>query len=80
MEPSKAMLMMAIDAVGVGLLALVGDLAEGELLLELTAELSIGRDQLLARLDEGLARRDGAVRLDAQKDFRHVGMSDCSIR
>ncbi|MDB5910499.1 MAG: hypothetical protein JWP34_4613 [Massilia sp.] len=45
------MLMMAVEAVGIGLLSLVGDLAEGELLLELSAELTIGRDELLARLD-----------------------------
>jgi hypothetical protein len=67
---------MTVETVGISLLSLVGDLAVGELLLELSAELTIGGDQLLARLDEGLARGDGAVSLDAQKNLGHIRMSD----
>ena len=59
-----------------GVLALVGVLAEGQLLLELAAELAVHGDQLLADGDEGLARGEGAVRLDADLHFGDVGVGD----
>jgi hypothetical protein len=59
-----------------GILALIGVLAQGKLLLELAAELAVHGDQLLADRHDGLARRDGAVGLDAQEDFGHVGVAD----
>jgi hypothetical protein len=58
------------------ILALVGVLAQRKLLLELAAELAVHGDQLLADRHDGLARRDGAVGLDAQEDFGHVGVTD----
>jgi len=67
---------MTVEAGGIGMLSLISDLAEGILLLELSAQLAIRGDQLLASLNEGLARSDGAVRLDAQKDLGDVGMSN----
>lgn len=63
-------------AVGVSLLALVGDLAEGELLLELAAELTVDGDEILAGLGQGLAGLHGAIRLDTEENLGHVGMSD----
>jgi len=67
---------MTVEADGIGLLSLIGDLSEGILLLELSAQLAIRRNQLLASLDESLARRDGAVGLDAKKDLGDVGMGN----
>lgn len=61
---------------GTSILALIGVLAQRKLLLELAAELPVHGDQLLADRHDGLARRDGAVGLDAQKDFRYVGVAD----
>ena len=58
------------------LLALVGQLAERKLLLELAAERKVHLHQRLARLAKGVLGRDGAVRLDADHDLRHVGVSD----
>ncbi len=59
-----------------GVLALVRILPEGQLLLELAAELPVHGDQLLADGHERLARRDRAVGLDAQEDFGYVGVAD----
>lgn len=71
---------MAIRLVGtIGtttLLALIGVLAKCELLLELATELAVHRDQLLARTDQRLTGRDAAVRLDTDKELRHIRMGD----
>lgn len=66
---------MTVEA-GIGLLSLIGDLAEGKLLLKLSTQLAIGRNQLLASLNEGLTRGDGAVGLDAEEQLGLVGMGN----
>lgn len=58
------------------MLALVRVLPERKLLLELAAQLPVHGNELLANGNECLARRDGAVGLDAQLDLRYVGMTD----
>lgn len=58
------------------MLALVCVLPERKFLLELAAELPIHGHELLANRHERLARRDGAVRLDAQQDLRYVGVAN----
>jgi hypothetical protein len=64
---------MTVETVGIGLLlSLIGDLSEGELLLELSAKQSIGSDQLLASIDQSLARSDGAVGLDTEQNLWNV--------
>jgi hypothetical protein len=50
----------------VPLLALIGKLAEGKFLLEFASKLETVADELLARLDQRLLGRDGAVSLDAE--------------
>jgi len=52
--------------VGVGLVALVGNLSESELLLELASELAQGGDELLADVHQSLAGRHCTVGLDAK--------------
>lgn len=71
---------MTIEAICIGLLSLVGDLSEGILLLELSAKLAVGCDQLLASLDKSLTRSDGAVGLDAEKNLGDVGVGNCNYR
>lgn len=44
---------------------------------ELAAELAERGDQIFAYSNEGLLWGDVAVRLNADKEFRHVRMSDC---
>lgn len=58
------------------ILPLVRILAQGKLLLKLAAQVAQGSDQLLADADQGLAGRDGAVRLDPDEDLRHVRVAD----
>ena len=76
MRRSLLDLMVAIQSVGIGVFALIGNLAESELLLELSSQLAVGSNELLARLDQCLARSDGSVGLDAQQDLGDVRMGD----
>ncbi len=64
-------------AVGISLLALVGVLAQSELLLELAAQLTVGGNELLANVDNSIARSDDTVSLDTQQNLRHIRMSNC---
>lgn len=68
----------ATGRVAASVLALVGILAQGKLLLELAAELTVHGDQLLADGHESLARGNRAVGLDAQLNLRDVRVADWS--
>lgn len=63
-------------SVGTGLLALIGVLAESQLLLELATELAIRSHKLLARVDQGLAWGNCSVSLDPNHHLGHVGMGN----
>lgn len=46
---------------------------------ELTAQLSKLGNQVLAGLDEGIFRGDGAIGLDADEELRHIRVSDYGV-
>lgn len=64
-------------SVGVGLVALVRNLSEGELLLELASELAQGGDELLADVHQSLPRGHSAVGLDAKQDVGDIRVGNC---
>lgn len=58
------------------LLALVGELAKRQFLLELAAEGAVLGDQVAADLTECLARGHRAIGLDANQDLRDIRVSN----
>jgi len=58
------------------LLALVGELAKRQLLLEFATKGAVLSDQVTANLTERLARGHRAIRLDANQDLRDIRVSN----